>query len=501
MTAENDLPLMEKPGSEPIRLDSASSANGHDTNPPAAPEAEQSLPERLAAMGELDYQQQRAALAAEAGIGVGALDLVRKESRKAQAQAAATPEAGEPWPNPVDGADLAAGVEAALRRFVVLDPSSYVLATVWAIATHSFEARAIFPMILARSPQPACGKSTLLDTLERMVANAFMAGNASLATLFRSAANGPTQLLDELDRWLDRDPEVSGYLCAGWQSGRPFLRCDPETLELREFVCFCPKALALIGDVADEAIRSRCIIVDMRRALPGERPERFRAGRIYPELAKLRAQAARWATDHYDEIASYELEDRDLPELSGRAADNAEALLAVAEAIGAGWVERVRQALTESRVEESQDLAAMLLVDIRTLIDEMPAAQAIATDRILDHLHGLEDRPWPTAGRGGKPITPHWLQRKLAPFGARPDRHYIRGVRARGYSTEPLREAIARYITPPPAPPEQASQVSPPSHSSASGGSEAHESTGRDTWDRWDAYSDGSGEGAVRGDS
>lgn len=454
------------------------------------------LGDRLTAMGELEYQTQRAALAKEAGLGVGALDSVRKEAIKSRARKQAARVESDPWPDPVNGVGLAGCVEAALRRFVVLDGHSYVLATLWAIGTHAYDARGIFPMLLARSPQPACGKSTLLDVLERIVSRPFMAGNASLATLFRSAATGPTQLLDELDRWLERDPEVAGFLCAGWQSGRPFLRCDPETLEIREFVCFGPKALALIGDVADEAVRSRCVVVDMRRALPGERPVRFRAGREYADLAVLRAQAARWAADHRDEIGAFELGDGDLPELSGRAADNAEALLAVAVAIGGDWEAWARRALTEAPREESQDIGAMLLVDLRDLLDELPGAVAVSTDRVLERLLALDDRPWPT-GSHGRPITADWLRRKLRPFGARPERHYIDGKRQRGYAVEPLREAVARYLPLPLDPSEKVSRPAQMSHGSASGDSEASEIAERDAWDTWDISSEGSGEGVV----
>ena len=436
---------------------------GDDEDIPAPAPKPESLTDRLATMSELDYQKARAALATAEGIGVVALDTIRKEAKKDRAKAPPTYDLSSLWPDQVDGADLAAGIEATLRRFVVMDAVSYVLITLWIIGTHAYDARSIWPMLLARSPQPGCGKTTLLDVLERIVLNAMAVGNASLATLFRSAATGPTQLLDELDRWIERDPEVAGYLCAGWQSGRPFTRCHPETFELVEFPCYCPKALALIGDVRDEAVRSRCIIVEMRRALPGERPERFRSGKGYPELVALRAKAARWTKDNRDSIRAFELPDGDLAELNGRAADNAEALLSIAESIGSEWVQRCRDALLTSRVEEPQDMGAMLLADLRDLLAETPDAEAIATDRILDHLHRLDDRPWPTASKG-KPITPHWFRRRMQPFGVKPGRHYVNGMRVRGYLAAPIWESIKRYLPPLSDPSEQASQVAQVSH-------------------------------------
>ncbi len=416
------------------------------------------LTAELAGLSELEYHQRRAELAKAAQIGVGALDDVRREARRKARSIPAAAAKREPWPEPVNGAALIAGVEAALRRFVVLSKHAYVLVALWCLGTHLYRHRNVWPLLLARSPQPACGKSTLLDLLERLVADAFAAGNASLATLFRKAATGGTQLLDELDRWLERDPEVVGYLCAGWQSGRPFTRCAPETFELQEFSCYVPKALALIGDLADEALRSRCIVIEMRRALPGERPSRFRAGRPYPELAELHAKAMRWAIDNAETVAAFELGESELPGLSGRAADNAEALLSVAEAIGAECSERCREALLNAPTDESQDLGAMLLADLLPLVSG--PAEAVSTVRILEHLVSLTDRPWLTVGKSGKALEANGLRRRLAPFGIKPDRHSIDGAQVRGYATAPIREAAQRYLPPSHAPGYEPSKMS-----------------------------------------
>jgi hypothetical protein len=453
----------------------------------------------LARLPKLEYEQRRKAEADALNFRVSALDREVATRRVASSGAAGGGRAGgasspDPWPTPVDGTQLAAGVEAALRRFVVLTEAAYVLVTLWAIGTHAYAARSVWPLLLARSPQPACGKSTLLDVLERLVAHPFAVGNASLATLFRSAATGPTQLLDELDRWIQRDPEVVGFLCAGWQSGRPFVRCNPETLELQEFPCFGPKMLALIGDLGDEALRSRCVAIEMRRALPGERPERFRAARAYPELTTLQAQAARWAADNTPALAAFELAEDELPDLSGRAADNAEALLTVAEAIGGPWPERCREALLDAPEHEVQDLGAMLLSDLRELLDTLePNVDVVATARILEHLLALEDRPWPTYGSGEKGLTAHALRNHLAPFDARPGRAYIGGIRQRAYPVEPIREAIDRYILSPRTPLEQVSQVSQCPTPTLSDALSAPETPPMGHWDGWDASPEGVG--------
>jgi len=422
--------------------------------------SDDALRAELRTLDDLAYFRRRKEIAAREGILVGQLDRVRESERKA-ARNAKTSASDDAWPSPVDGEQLAAGIEAALRRFVVLDAHAYELVTLWVIGTHAYARRNVWPLLLIRSPQRECGKSTLLDVLERLVGHPMAAGNASLATLFRSAASGPTQLLDELDAWVALDPQVVGYLRAGWQSGRPFLRCDPETLEVHEYPCYGPRALAINGDLTDDALRSRCLAVEMRRALPGERGERFRAARAYPELADLRAMAARWVQDHADAIGTYTVADEELPGLGDRATDNAEALLAIAVAIGGEWPDRCRAAVLGAPREEPTDLSAMLLADLAELLDALPAdAEAVATSHMLEHLLALTDRPWPTCRRGGQPIVGDWLRRRLSPYGLRPERHYIAGTRQRGYSVAPLREAIARYLTPPLTPSGDVSEVS-----------------------------------------
>ena len=94
-------------------------------------------------------------------------------------------------------------------------------------------------------------------------------------------------------------------------------------------------------------------------------------------------------------------------------------------------------------------------------------------------------------------MTADWLRRKLRPFDARPTKHYVDGKRQRGYATAPLREAIARYITPSLPTPGKVGQASQVGREPASGASVGRESAERDTWDAWDTFPGGAGEGGI----
>ena len=438
----------------------ASSIGKYDAEPDHALEA------RLAGMRESQYQREREAIAGQERLGLGALDKIRHEAVRDYGFKTEEPPAAigrtmpEPCPEKVSGPRLAREIECALRRFVALDENAYPLVVAWVVGSYMHECRGLWPLLLIRSPQPNCGKSTLLDVLERLVPRAFVTADPSPAVLFRSAGSGPTQLLDELDGWVDRAPEIIGFLRAGWQVGRPFVRVNPETLELEEFPAYCPKALAVKGDVRDDAVRSRCLVVEMRRALPGERPERFRARADYPELVELQARALRLARDRAEVFASFKLAAGEMPELANRAADNAEAILAAAGAIGGMWPRKVRTALLRFRAEEAEDLGAMLLADLRDWLAErdakaeagdplVPSAKFAGTAEIVGHLRGLADRPWDSL-RAGVGIDVNWLRRTLAPFGIKPTKRRPRrgGDQVRGYDLAPIREAAERYLTP-----------------------------------------------------
>jgi hypothetical protein len=103
--------------------------------------------------------------------------------------------------------------------------------------------------------------------------------------------------------------------------------------------------------------------------------------------------------------------------------------------------------LLEAPADESQDLGAMLLADLRDLLGMQPEdRKAIHSERIVEYLTKLEDRPWPTCRRG-QPITQHWLARRLKPFKIGPPRAVeISGIQLRGYDLAPIREAIERYL-------------------------------------------------------
>jgi hypothetical protein len=95
----------------------------------------------------------------------------------------------------------------------------------------------------------------------------------------------------------------------------------------------------------------------------------------------------------------------------------------------------------DSRTESA---GVMLLSDFRALFNERRDPAYLATRDILEHLHEMDDRPWPAFGKFSKPITSEGMARLLKPFKIKPGQ--INEINTRGYYLKDLKDAFDRYI-------------------------------------------------------
>ena len=133
-------------------------------------------------------------------------------------------------------------------------------------------------------------------------------------------------------------------LNTGFKTGGVYSRCTGTSgteLGVTDFRTFGAKAIAGIGKLPD-TVASRSIPIRLRRKSTTEKTERFRGRKVTAEGAKLRAQLEEWAgkSDH----VLTEMELTPLNELSDRAFDVWEPLLAIADFAGGNWGERSREA-------------------------------------------------------------------------------------------------------------------------------------------------------------
>ena len=186
-------------------------------------------------------------------------------------------------------------------------------------------------------------------------------------------------------------------------------------LEPRRFNVWGPKVLSLIGDLPD-TLQDRAVVIPMRRKLPNEAVERFRADRV-EWATDLKRQAARWVTDN---LMALRGPIQTFRQSYDKAAGNWRTMVAIADRCG--WGERARRAalVLTGGADDDETPAIMLLADYRDVFDRWYSSTISPSD-LAAQLVGMEGRP-SSDWRMGKPISERWVGRLLAPFGIKPHR-------------------------------------------------------------------------------
>lgn len=349
----------------------------------------------------------------------------------------------EPWDRVVDGAALLEELTTAIRRHVVIpEPAAHAVA-LWVVHTHALEPAQITPRLAILSPEKRCGKTTVLKVLSRLVRRPLATTNVTAAALFRTVEKfEPTVLVDEADTFLREREELRGVLNTGHdRAGARIIRCVGETGEPRAFATWAPVAIAALGEV-HETIADRSIVVRIKRRAPNEHVAPFRS-RNGEALAPLARKCARWATDSARELARAR---PSVPgQLSDRAADNWEPLLAIADTAGGAWPERARRAAVvlsgSGDAEDRRSVAEQLLADVQSLF-AAEKVQRLTTAELLSKLRSLDGSRWAT----GKPLSAYELGGLLNRFSVRSRSLRVGDSVLKGYVLEDLRDAFDRYL-------------------------------------------------------
>lgn len=405
---------------------------------------------RLAGMNPLDYHRARKPTAERLGVSVAALDQAVKLARKDTAadNLPGKPlrfDTPEPWPHPVDGAALLDCIHAEIKRFCVLDPASRIAAALWTVFTYAVDHAHTAPILYLTSPEPRCGKTTLLNLLGKLVAKPLPAANVTPSALFRTIeAASPTILLDEADAGLNENEDLRGLLNSGHTRVSAFvIRIEGDNREPRQFSTWGCRAIAGIGK-GSQTIMDRSVVILLRRRLPTETVEKLRHAPA-AHFDRLKRQAARFVADH---AARLETARPSLPDsLNDRAQDNWEPLLAIADLAGGDWPALARDAALTlaGSTEETKSLRTELLEDIRGVFQRIPGDR-IATEALLEQLNGDPERPWATYNRG-KPMTAKNLSGFLGHFGIKSGNiRFPDGSQSKGYLASAFVDAFARYL-------------------------------------------------------
>ncbi|WP_247535386.1 DUF3631 domain-containing protein [Ralstonia pseudosolanacearum] len=411
---------------------------------------------RLAALTPMEYDRVRKAEAKRMGVQFGTLDrLVKKARGEAASEEAAPFEDVEPWPDPVDGAELLTEITRTIRRFIICDPETVAATALWCMATWFVDHVNVCPILLINAPEKACGKTQLLTLAGKLVPRPAQAAGISPSVLFRMIEKyKPTLLVDEIETVLTREAEdLRGLMNAGHTRDSAFVWRSvavADDFEPKRFNVFGFKALAGINaDKLAETITSRAVVAQMRRKMPHETAERLRHAEA-DLFATLCAKLARWADDS---AAAIRVARPSLPDALGdRDQDNWEPLLAVADLAGGTWPAYARStAMKLCKGETAQSAGAELLADIKAVFDRR-GVQRISMADLLTALCDDDEAPWKTWNRG-KEMTPRQLGKKLREYGIESQPVKIAYETSKGYKVEQFTDAFARYLSSSPAPP------------------------------------------------
>jgi putative DNA primase/helicase len=406
-----------------------------------------------AAMPRLEYEACRKEVAATFNIDrVSALDAVVEAARKAGDTDTAEDEFGwevMPATVPVDTAKLLSEIEATIAAYVVMPAASAVAAALWIATAWTFDYFDTSPLLTLSSPEKRCGKSTLLGCITALVPRPMPASNITAPALFRAVeAWRPTLLIDEADSFISNSDELRGVLNSGHTRWSSYVI---RTVEIggehlpKRFSTWCPKVIALIGDLPD-TLQDRSIVISMKRKAPGETVKKLRYPMTDSGLETIRRALCRWAGDNAINVGFIDAEPLD--GMNDRAADNWRPLLTIAQMAGGEWPAKAKAAavaLSGDDVADTDSIKTTLLGDIRTLFGKH---DRMTSDAIVAGLATMDDRRWPE-WKAGKPITKVQLARLLKPFKVqsttvRPEY----GPPAKGYHLHAFAEAFERYLPP-----------------------------------------------------
>ena len=402
---------------------------------------------RLASLTPIEYDRKRKEEAKKLNIRQDTLDkevakLRPGNENDVSGQSVLFPEV-EPWPDPVDGAELLNDLANSARSFMILPDHAEVVLALWVMFTYLIDAVDIAPILAITSPEKRCGKTTLLSWLSRLVARALPVSNITAAALFRSVEKwNPTLMIDEADTFLKNSDELRGIINSGHTRTSAFvIRTTGDDHEPRCFATWCAKVIALIGTLRDTLI-DRAIHIEMSRKLPTERIESMRD--ISDHFEILGKKIARWADDHIKDIRAARPR---IPEnLNDRAADSWPPLLGIADCAGGDWPTKARQAATAlTNNADDASLSVELLSHIKMVFDRID--DNVLTGDLITALCEDEEAPWSTWNKG-KPITARQLARKLKSFGITTNQTVRTATaRGKGYKADQFSDAFTRYLS------------------------------------------------------
>ncbi len=341
--------------------------------------------------------------------------------------------------------------KALLKKFIVADEDVIRVLTIWIAHTYIWGELQYTAYLNIWSAERESGKSTVFSWLKLLCKNPFMTSGATTSAIIRTVdTKKPTLLFDEVDavftsrNQTPEQREMIAFFNSGFEKGGITIKTNKQTMNVEDFISFCPKAFASIGaDVLPDTTRSRSIHLPMYRKTASEVVERNRRrnrDKYKDEITAIIKNLNEWAKDTqcYEDIV-------DLPEqLSDRGMDIYEPLFQIANEAGKDWLEDFTESAIHlsGRKDTAIETGTQLLIDTHSIItdNKFPDTHLMYTTAYIDALCKFDESPWATYSRQGK-ITAKAISGILRKYRIKSQRK----TDGRGYVVGDFKEAIERF--------------------------------------------------------
>jgi uncharacterized protein DUF3631 len=207
---------------------------------------------------------------------------------------------------------------------------------------------------------------------------------------------------------------------------------------LTKYSCWCPKVIALIGEVPD-TIADRSIVVKMSRKLTSE----ICAPLMELDTSEIRSKCARFALDAGESLARCDAIRGE--GLNDRAADTFDPLYAIARLAGNDWETRLHAAaLHLASTARTENTGVELLLDILSIFIQSGREKVFSRELVATLREGRSGMK--SLALRNSAIEEHGIARILRSYGIRPKILRIGKEVNRGYEIDSLRDALTRYV-------------------------------------------------------
>jgi len=342
-------------------------------------------------------------------------------------------------------------VHHLLQRYVALTAHQSVAVALWIAHTFVYRRFTVTPRLMLTSPVRGCGKTTLLELIEALCARPLKSDNITAAGIYHAVDHEhPTLLMDEADNLgLAFNGALRAVVNSGHRRGGKVTRYHHA--QVRSFSTFSPVAVASIGTLP-LPVMHRSIVIRMERHDGQHNLKRLDADDADTKADLDIAYRMIFAWAREAELCT----DPPMPaQLRNRQADNWRPLIAIADAFGADWATRSREAaVIFAGGHQDEDAAVVLLGAIRGIFDGR-RVDRLPSKTIVDDLTDADDAMWSEwRGIGGnqqpRKLSQGEVAKLLAPFQIRPKTIRLLSVASgkptvKGYSRSQFEAAWRSY--------------------------------------------------------